>query len=203
LPGQTNGKEKVRAMKTRTMTYYERDGHKLREITRVLVDAYPDEKGDASLEPIVWQCPLIIAPVLWGCDGKPRNSTEIECLVRYTMMCGRYVCVVTEGATQKREVFVIQNITNWQEELEFEVAIWLSVLFGGTPALCLALLGEETPPPPDEIIPFGGSPTVSLIDGYGALGDTITCPECYALLGDNPELRFCPRCGWAMKEEIS
>jgi hypothetical protein len=162
-----SGKES-RNVKTRTMTFYAREGRKMREITRVLVDTSPGENVDAPLEPIFWHHPLIIAPVLWGCDGKPRNSTEIECLVRYTMMCGRYLCVVTEGATQKRAVFVIRNVTKWLEELEFEIAVWLSDLFGGTPDICLLEKAKEIPPPPDEIIPFVGFPTVSLIDGYGA-----------------------------------
>jgi hypothetical protein len=82
LPGQIFWKGKGKNVKTRTMTFYAREGRKMREITRVLVDTSPGENVDAPLEPIFWHHPLIIAPVLWGCDGKPRNSTEIECLVR-------------------------------------------------------------------------------------------------------------------------
>jgi hypothetical protein len=75
--------------------------------------------------------------------------------------------VVTEGATQKRGLFLIQNVTKWLEELEFEIAIWLSDLFGGTPDLCLASRAGKTPPPPKEIIRREMPPTVSLIDGTG------------------------------------
>jgi hypothetical protein len=161
---ERNGTE----MKTRTMTYYERDGRKLREITRVLIDTSPGVNEDASLEPVFWQHPLIIAPVLWGCDGQPRNSTEMECLVRYTWVRNAYFCIVQEAGMEKEKAFLQDDCACWLEGLGGQIALWLQELYGGMVERPLPPLDAGTPPPPDEIPLDESAETVYLIDGYGA-----------------------------------
>lgn len=152
-------------MKTTKRTYYTRTGPAVTEVTRIRIDGVTKEGNNAPPEPIFWQHPYIGSATLYGCDGDIRHSTEIECLIRYTLVAGYNICLVQEAGSLARNVFTLMDERGWIDDLEDQIAIWLAGLYGGTPERPLFPPTRDAPPP-DEIDQLVGLiEAVPLIDG--------------------------------------